>query len=173
MKKDFRVQMSLEELNQIQPYEDALYHFYNFETMLMGPVFDEVSRSGKTEEIVAQLTKGQQYFYALIELISQVYNGGVGQYFFNKKGKLTATAIEALKLLGMLELAESLNQTFAFYQNNLRDLEGMREKDDFGGFVKPFRQLDFDDKLYAHTMQTQEMMILHIKNHPDEFIREK
>lgn len=170
MTKDYRIKMSREDLQSIEPYEDADFFFFNYEETLIHPIFNQINKPKKEEAIFHELTKGQQYFYAIIELFAQTYNGGVGQYFFNGKNKFIQHAIEGLKEINCIELSSDLEEINNVYIDKKRMVAKLADKDEFSEFLSNFRDSKFQKKFFDQNEEMQKKMVEYIIGHRSDFI---
>ena len=64
-------------------------------------------------ELVRQIPKSAQFFWAMRLLESEVNNGGYEQYFWNSSCTLTGVALEAYKAIGAPKYIEFLQEAMA------------------------------------------------------------
>jgi Domain of unknown function (DUF4375) len=77
------------------------------------------------ERLYTVATPGQRAFYAMHWLISEVINGGFGQYFDNSTGYLAPEAIEGAELLGAREYADAIRHAASIFPSE----QALRDRD--------------------------------------------
>jgi hypothetical protein len=168
---DYRADISLPELKKIEPFEDPEYYDFNYEEKLMGPVFDLLHQGQDEEEIFKALSRGQKYFFAITQLFSQVYNGGIGQFFWNHDIYIVESAIEGLEEIEAKEVSGELRIVRNQFFENKITLDNSRLKENFQEFVSFFYKFKIDDLIFAEAEQTKKLMVDYILRVPEEFIK--
>ena len=170
MTQDYRIKMAFEELQRIEPFDDPDFLFYNHQEALIDPIFDQVNKPKKEEIIFQELTKGQQYCYSIVELLGQVHNGGIGQYFFNQRNKFIEFAIEGLNEIGCVELSRELAMTNNFYLDNKLELDKLADNDNFSEYLSYFHKSSFQRLFFDQIDMMQKKMIEYVESNSSDFI---
>jgi hypothetical protein len=65
-----------------------------------------------------KVTAGQKIVYLITRLESEIYNGGLNQFFFNSSGQYTIETLEALGEIGATESMTILEKAISFWPNS-------------------------------------------------------
>jgi hypothetical protein len=81
----------------------------------------------KKKEIISQLTKEQQGFYALTVVEMEVNNGGFNQYYYNNGGEFADAAVEGFKMVGANKFAELVTRANNIYREETKKITGKQD----------------------------------------------
>ncbi len=126
----------------------------------------------KYEEDLKQFTDGQRKIFALMWYGVEVCNGGHDQFFLNSTGIVWKDALEGLKMIGAVELANNLQKAV--------DLFGGHIPFDRGQRMEKLRKLDEDENFdsfdeidnlyYCYDEASLILMNEYVKKHPKDFV---
>jgi hypothetical protein len=170
-RNDLRIKMTKDELLAIQPYDDPDFFYFNYEEALINPLFKKSGKKSE-EQMFAALTKGQKLFYSNIDLMSQIYNGGVGQYFFNGYNIFIDYAVKSLKLCGSDSLAVRLESLNRFFKEKKAIFNELKKNDKFPDYTKLLNGKEFDKAFFDQSVPMQKKMVDYILANSQEFIKE-
>ncbi len=92
--------------------------------------------SKKFDEVLAELPKGLQFCWFLMEINGQVLNGGFNQFFSNSSGRYALETLEALQTVGAKEGADILKRAIDVFEKKFdrpadsREPMGWEDRDD-------------------------------------------
>jgi hypothetical protein len=169
MKDDHRINITIDELNSLQEYEDEEFLMFNYEEKLIHPVFEKIGKSKSDKQLFSELTDGQKALWTLAELNGQINNGGIAQYFWNSQGKFAADATVGLTLIGENKVCPQFRE--AIEKSEKIELTFFKRTNDFSGYATKLDLNEFDSLFLHNAGEIQKKMIDFIKSHPDQFIK--
>jgi hypothetical protein len=126
------------------------------------------------KEIISQLTKEQQIFYAVSILEMQVNNGGFNQYFYNEGEEFTGVAIEGLRLIGANRIAALVTEAVETYMKHMEQITKMQDGS-LMGFSESYKDNplnDFDKEFYSLNQEESliDLLVEYVRKNKVKFI---
>jgi hypothetical protein len=81
-------------------------------------IYQDILMASDYGKNLHMVTAEQKIVYHITRLESEIYNGGLNQFFFNSSGQYTIETLESLRKIGATETVNILEKAISFWPNS-------------------------------------------------------
>jgi hypothetical protein len=134
-------------------------------------LYKDILISSDYGEHLYKVTSEQRIVFYITRLDSEVYNGGLNQFFFNSSGEYAQETIESLKKIGAIDTSAILEKAVSFWPNSSvpKDTFTRRELlENVEQVANPVWE-DLDRVYWNDEERITEKLFQFVLNNPDKF----